>query len=82
MSHFTPFKGVYGGTVAFFGFILIFLIGIPFILLSIYNIDCLTTGGCNIWSWVVSILSIIGLFITTILMIVFGNREEEKDSKI
>jgi uncharacterized membrane protein (DUF485 family) len=74
--------GYIWGAPAFFGFILTFLIGIPFTLLSIYNIDCLTTGGCNVWSWVVSILSIIGLFITTILMIVFANREEQKDINI
>jgi hypothetical protein len=61
------------GAVGLFGFIITFLISIPFLLLSVYNIDCLTTGGCNIWSWVVSILSVLSLLLTTILGIIYSS---------
>ena len=58
------------GFFGIFSYIITFLIFTPFLLLSIYNIDCLTTGGCNVWSWVVSIMSTLGLIITTIGMVV------------
>jgi hypothetical protein len=68
MIIFSYLYGFYG----FFSYIISFLIFTPFLLLSIYNIDCLTTGGCNVWSWVVSIMSTLGLVITTIGMIVLS----------
>ena len=64
-----------GYLYGFFGiisYIITFLIFTPLLLLSIYNIDCLTTGGCNVWSWIVSIMSTLGLVITTIGMIVLS----------
>ena len=68
MITFSYLYGFYG----IFSYIITFLIFIPFMLLSIYNIDCLTTGGCNVWSWVVSIMSTLGLVITTIGMVVLS----------
>lgn len=65
-------SGAVFGVTGFLGYILIFIIGIPFTLLSIYNLDCLTVGGCEIWSWIVSILSCISLFMVTISMIMIG----------
>ena len=65
-------SGAVFGVTGFLGYILIFIIGIPFTLLSIYNLDCLTVGGCEIWSWIVSILSCISLFMVTISMIMVG----------
>lgn len=60
------------GISGFLIYILIFIIGIPILLFSIYNIDCLTTGGCEAWSWFVSIISCISLSMTTILMVFLG----------
>jgi hypothetical protein len=62
---------VYGAGVLL-GMIIVFIVCIPFIALSVYNIDCLTTGGCEIWSWFLSIISIMSLIGTTIYMIVLA----------
>ena len=41
-----------------FGFYLIgYMIYLLIIILTAYNITCLTTGECYLWSWVVTILS-------------------------
>lgn len=41
-----------------FGFYLFaYLFYLLIILLTAYNITCLTTGECYVWSWVVTILS-------------------------
>ncbi len=45
------------------------IFGSSLALLYIYGIDCLTTGGCEILSWVLSILSIIYMIATTIIII-------------
>lgn len=57
------------GVSGFIWFLVFTIITIPFTILSIYNIDCLSTGSCEIWAWVVSVLSCIYLFITTLLMV-------------
>ena len=45
------------------------ILAIPFFILYVYNIDCLMTGDCQIWSWVVAIFSSISLLITAVLAI-------------
>jgi len=57
------------GPLGFLAYTLYVLFGIPFFILYVYNIDCLTTGDCQIWSWVVAILSSISLLITAVLAI-------------
>ena len=44
------------------------LISFPFVLLMIYNIDCLTTGGCNIWSWIVTVFSCLSLLFQIVII--------------
>jgi len=68
------------GLTGFLGYIIIFIIAVPFMLLSIYNIDCLTSGGCEIWSWIWSIISCISLLGTTILMVFAGIMKEKLQS--
>lgn len=58
--------GIYGPSGPFiylFGFVVM----LPFIVLYIYHIDCLTTGGCNSWSWIYVAITCFGLILTTIL---------------
>lgn len=74
-------SGVIFGITGFLGYILIFIFAVPFAILSIYNIDCLTTGGCEIWSWIWSIISSISLLGTTVLMIVAGLLKEKLTAK-
>lgn len=62
-------SGVLFGAIGFFMYLFLFVIMIPFILLNIYNIDCLTSGNCQIWSWINSVLASLGLFSLTILII-------------
>lgn len=62
-------SGVLFGAVGFFIYFFTFIIAIPFILLNIYNIDCLTSGNCQIWSWINSVLASLGLISFTMLII-------------
>lgn len=62
-------SGVLFGINGFFTYLVIFVFLIPLILLSIYNIDCLSTGNCEIWAWINSILGIIYMIATTLIMI-------------
>lgn len=57
------------GVYAFLGYLLFMVISIPFTLLYIYNIDCLTYGNCNTWSWFITIMSSIAMIFTTIMTI-------------
>ena len=58
---------------SWYGFLyyaLIALILTPLFILYVYNVDCLTTGDCQIWSWVVAIFSAINLIIATIFIVI------------
>ena len=57
------------GPLGFLAYTLYAILAIPFFILYVYNIDCLTSGDCQIWSWVVAILSSISLLITAVLAI-------------
>jgi hypothetical protein len=53
--------------VGFFiiGYIIYFFI----ILLTAYNISCLTKGECEVWSWIVTILSVLPMIIIMIIIV-------------
>ena len=57
------------GPLGFLAYTLYVIFAIPFFILYVYNVDCLTTGDCQIWSWVVAIFSSISLLVTAILAI-------------
>ena len=57
------------GPLGFLAYTLYAILAIPFFILYVYNIDCLTSGDCQIWSWVVAIFSSISLLITAVLAI-------------
>jgi hypothetical protein len=46
-----------------------YLIYILVILLTAYNITCLTSGECHLWSWIVTILSTLPMILIIILVI-------------
>jgi hypothetical protein len=50
--------------------------------LSIYNIDCLSTGNCDIWAWVFSILSVIYMIFTTFIMILVSTTKKEVENDL
>lgn len=59
---------IYGtGVILIVAIIIIFCI--PFLALAIYHINCLSKGGCEILSWILTICTIISLTGTTIYMI-------------
>lgn len=59
---------IYGtGVILIVAIIIIFCI--PFLALAIYHINCLSKGGCEILSWILTICTIISLTGTTIFMI-------------
>lgn len=53
----------------FFIYALFALILTPFFILYVYNVDCLTTGDCQIWSWVVAIYSAFNLIVFTVFTV-------------
>lgn len=60
------------GIWGFVSYLLYTLITVPFVILWMYNIDCLTTGDCQIWSWVITSLTLISVLSTTILLVAFA----------
>ena len=48
-----------------FGYLLYLLL----ILITAYNITCLTTGECHLWSWIVTVLSTLPMILIIILVI-------------
>lgn len=47
----------------------ILLLSIPYTLISIYDIDCVFSGQCDVWGWVKSAFFIIYLLLTIVLVI-------------
>ena len=56
----------------FVSYLIYSLVTIPLVLLWMYNIDCLTTGNCQIWSWVITVLTLISVITTTVLLVAFS----------
>lgn len=48
-----------------------YLIYILMILLTAYNITCLTTGECYLWSWIVTILSTLPMILIIVMIIYY-----------
>lgn len=69
------------GVNGIFAYVILFVILIPFLLLMIYNLDCLSTGSCEIWSWVLSILAIVYMVYMTMLMIYAAAVRPDEDKK-
>jgi hypothetical protein len=60
------------GIWGFVFYLVYVLITVPLVILWMYNIDCLTTGDCQIWSWVITSLTLISVLITTIMLVAFA----------
>ena len=52
-------------------YILAYLLYILVILITAYNITCLTSGECHMWSWIVTILSTLPM-ILIIIHVIYG----------
>ena len=48
-----------------------YLIYILIILLTAYNITCLTSGECYLWSWIVTILSTLPMILIIVMIIYY-----------
>jgi len=46
-----------------------YLLYLLLILITAYNITCLTTGECHLWSWIVTLLSTLPMILIIILVI-------------
>ena len=57
------------GMWGFVGYLLYVIIVIPIIILWMYNIDCLTTGDCQVWSWVITALTLISVISSTVILV-------------
>jgi len=73
--------GVFG-VYSFLSYLLFMVLSTPFILLYIYNIDCLTYGNCNAWSWFITIMSSLSLIFLTIMMILVAVTSRQFASSI
>lgn len=60
------------GVWGFVSYLLYTLITVPFVILWMYNINCLTSGDCQIWSWVITSLTLISVLTTTIMLVAFA----------
>ena len=68
------------GIWGFVAYLLYILITIPFVILWMYNINCLTYGDCQIWSWVITTLTLISVLTTTILLVAIATNPSFVDS--
>ena len=59
------------GMWGFVSYLIYSLFTLPLVLLWMYNIDCLTTGNCQIWSWIITVLTLISVITTTVLLVAF-----------
>jgi len=50
-------------------YLIAYIVYLLVIALTAYNITCLTTGECHIWSWIVSLLSTLPMLSTIALSI-------------
>jgi hypothetical protein len=57
------------GVLGFLGYLVYVLFTVPLIILWMYNIDCLTTGDCIVWSWVITTLTLISILTSTIFLV-------------
>jgi hypothetical protein len=57
------------GMWGFVGYLLYVIITVPIIILWMYNIDCLTSGDCQIWSWVITALTLVSVISTTVILV-------------
>lgn len=57
------------GMWGFVSYLIYSLITFPLVLLWLYNIECLTTGNCHIWSWVITVITLISVLTTTIMIV-------------
>jgi len=57
------------GMWGFVGYLLYVIITVPLIILWMYNIDCLTSGDCQIWSWVITALTLVSVISTTVILV-------------
>lgn len=51
--------------------ILVLLLVFPF-LLGVYSVNCMMVGGCNVWSWIVALATI--LWSTVVVIMTFLNK--------
>lgn len=58
------------GSIGLLYVFLILIISIPFYALAIYNIDCLSKGSCETWSWILVIINVIYTFIVILAGII------------
>jgi hypothetical protein len=56
-----------GAGLYMFGYLIYILI----ILLTAYNITCLTSGECYLWSWIVTILSTLPMILIIVMIIYY-----------
>ena len=68
------------GIWGFVAYLLYILITIPFVILWMYNINCLTYGDCQIWSWVITSITLISVLTTTILLVAIAMNPSFVDS--
>lgn len=61
---------VAAGAFGFIGYLIVyFFFALPLALLFMYNLNCLSTGTCEIFSWILTIMSSLMLIISTLIMI-------------
>ena len=73
---------ILAGMWGFVAYLLYTLITIPLVILWMYNIDCLTTGNCQIWSWVITWITLISVLTTTILLVAISVNPSLSDSLV
>jgi hypothetical protein len=59
-------------------FVVLFLLVLPFMILSVYSVNCMIVGQCTTWSWILSGLVIIAaiLYIIGFIQMIIIKKKE------
>ena len=56
---------------------LLLLLSIALTALAVYDIQCLESGGCTVWSWIRTMLIVLTMVMSTLTLITLGSKDNE-----
>jgi len=60
---------------------LMLLLSIALTALAVYDIQCLESGGCTVWSWIRTVLIVLIMVLSTLSVIMLGSKDNENKTK-
>ena len=61
---------------------LMLLLSIALTALAVYDIQCLESGGCTVWSWIRTVLIVLTMVLSTLTIIMLGSKDNEMSNSV